>query len=402
MKRSFLLLFTSILIVFLPFSCLAQVSTAKTAQIGGDTYVKLSDVKKALTFDYKKTSTNSITITKRGSNKSLISNVTQSVVAIIGEDKQMNSEVINDYYYSKIPAGLMHGSGVIVSKDGRIITNNHVVENMKEIYVVLYNNKSYKAKLLYRNADLDLALIKINCTNLKPIEFEKMENINTGDEVIAIGTPLYFGWSNSVSKGVISGLNRPVEETYTFLQTDASINPGNSGGPLINMDGKLVGINTLGIEWFQGINFSIPVENVEYFIQQYNKYGKVKRCYTGLEFEESWLALVGIPSNQGLKIIGIKDDNIFLKGQIQEGDILESIDQSPVTSIASCNEFLKKKLPGQTVKLSFSRGSTKFTISAKLKEYLEAAKEAQTNSQATKTASKQNTEYRIQKSEWNL
>lgn len=368
-----------------PFSCLAQTSTAKTTQIGKDTYVKLSDIKKALGFDYKKTSTSSITITKKGSNKELISNVTQSVVAIIGEDKKINSEAVNDYYYSKIPAGLMHGSGVIITNDGRIITNNHVVENMKDIYVVLYNNKSYKATLLYRNEDLDLALIKINCTNLKPIQFEKMENISAGDEVIAIGTPLYFGWSNSVSKGVISGLNRPVDETYTFLQTDASINPGNSGGPLINMDGKLVGINTLGIEYFQGINFSIPVENVEYFIQHYNKYGKVKRCYTGLEFEESWLALVGIPSSQGLKIIGLKDDNIFSKNQLQEGDILEAIDKTPITSIASYNEFLKKKLPGQAIKLSFSRGPTKFTVSAKLKDYPEATNTSETDSKAENT-----------------
>jgi len=390
LKRSSLLLFTLILIISLPFCSLAQISTAKTTQIGKDTYVKLSDVKKALGFDYKKTSTNSITITKKGSNKDLINNVTQSVVAIIGEDKKTNSEIVNDYYYSKIPAGLMHGSGVIVSKDGRIITNNHVVENMKEIYVVLYNNKSYKANLLYRNTDLDLAIIKINCTNLKPIEFEKTENINAGDEVIAIGTPLYFGWSNSVSKGIISGLNRPVEETYTFLQTDASINPGNSGGPLINMDGKLVGINTLGIEGFQGINFSIPVENVEYFIKHYNNYGKVKRCYTGLEFEESWLALVGIPSNQGLKIIGLKDDSIFPKEQIQEGDILESIDQTPITSIAVYNEFLKKKLPGQTIKLSISRGLAKITVSAKLKDYPETSSKAQTDLKETKPASNQN------------
>lgn len=380
MKRSFLFLVSLILIISLPFCSLAQLSTAKTAQIGGDTYVKLSDIKKVLGFNYKKVSANSISITKKGSNKDLIDNVTQSVVAIIGEDKQINPEVVNDYYYSKIPAGLMHGSGVIISKDGRIITNNHVVESMKEIYVVLCNNKSYKAKLLYRNEDLDLALIKINCSSLKPIEFEKMENINAGDEVIAIGTPLYFGWSNSVSKGVISGLNRPVEETYTFLQTDASINPGNSGGPLINMNGKLVGINTLGIEWFQGINFSIPVENIEYFINHYNKYGKVKRCYTGLEFEESWLALVGIPSSQGLKIIGIKDDGIFTRNQVQEGDILESIDQSPITSIASYNELLKKKLPGQTVRLSLSRGQSNYTVSAKLKDYPEAKDKPQTDS----------------------
>lgn len=342
----------------------------RTKVIGGETYVSLKDMKGALNFEYEKNGKDSIVVLKQDESvKNVIKKVNQSVVAIIGEDKKLNSELVNDYYYSKIPAGLMHGSGVIVSPDGRIITNNHVVENMKDIYVVLYNNKAFKAKLLYKNKDIDLALIKINATGLKPIEFENMENISVGDEVIAIGTPLYFGWSNSVTKGIISGLNRPVDETYTYLQTDASINPGNSGGPLINMKGKLVGINTLGIMFFEGISFSIPVENVEYFLNQYNKYGKIRRAYTGLELEESWLALVGIPSDQGLKVIGIKEDCIIEKDKVLEGDILESIDGKSVTSIASYNEILKKKLPGDDVKLTFSRNSIKFTIKATLKDY---------------------------------
>ncbi len=343
---------------------------AKTKVIAGETYVSLKDMKNALDFEYEKKGKDSIVVLKQdGSVNNVIKKVNQSVVAIIGEDKKLNPELVNDYYYSKIPVGLMHGSGVIASSDGRIITNNHVVENMKDIYVVLYNNKAFKAKLLYKNKDIDLALIKINAAGLKPIEFEEMDNISAGDEVIAIGTPLYFGWSNSVTKGIISGLNRPVDETYTYLQTDASINPGNSGGPLINMKGRLVGINTLGIMFFDGISFSIPVENVEYFLDQYNKYGKIRRVYTGLEFEESWLALVGIPSDQGLKVIGIKEDSIFEKDKVQEGDILESIDGKSVTSIASHNEVLKKKLPGDYIKLTFSRNSIQFTIKAKLKDY---------------------------------
>jgi 2-alkenal reductase len=307
----------------------------------------------------------------QGLVKDLVKKVNPSVVAIIGEDKTLNNETIDDYYYSKIPSGLMHGSGVIVSKDGRIITNNHVVQDMKEIYVVLFDKRAFKAKLLYNNKDIDLALIKIDCKGLKPIIFEKQENISAGDDVIAIGTPLNFGWSNSVSKGIISGLNRPIEETYTFLQTDVSINPGNSGGPLINMDGKLVGINTMGILESQGLNFSIPVENVVYLINQYNRFGKIRRPYTGLEFEESWLAMVGIPTSQGLKVIGIKGDSAVPKGKIKEGDILEYIDGKSITSIANYNEILKKKIPGDKVVLKLSRGSKKISVTIKLKEYQE-------------------------------
>jgi 2-alkenal reductase len=347
-----------------------------TREIGGETYIKLKDAQSVFDFSYQKNSNESIVIhnQQRDWIKNVAVNVNPSVVAIIGEDRKLNPDLINDYYYSKIPAGLMHGSGVIVSQDGRIITNNHVVEPMKTIYVVLSNKKAYEATLLYRNKDIDLALIKINAAGLKPIQFEDTKNITVGDEVIAIGTPLYFGWSNSVTKGIISGLNRPVDETYTYLQTDASINPGNSGGPLINRSGNLVGINTLGIEFFQGVNFSIPVDNVQYFLNQYNKYGKIHRTYTGIEFEESWLSLMGIPSNQGLKVITLKDDCIVDKSKLQEGDILESINGASITSIASYNEILKGQLPGQEVKLTFSRNDKSFTIKAILKECLEQDK----------------------------
>lgn len=377
MKKAITLLLTLIMALNLATPCFSQEQQSlSTREIGGETYIKLKDAQSVFDFSYQKNSNESIVIhnQQRDWIKNVAVNVNPSVVAIIGEDRKLNPDLINDYYYSKIPAGLMHGSGVIVSQDGRIITNNHVVEPMKTIYVVLSNKKAYEATLLYRNKDIDLALIKINAAGLKPIQFEDTKNITVGDEVIAIGTPLYFGWSNSVTKGIISGLNRPVDETYTYLQTDASINPGNSGGPLINRSGNLVGINTLGIEFFQGVNFSIPVDNVQYFLNQYNKYGKIHRTYTGIEFEESWLSLMGIPSNQGLKVITLKDDCIVDKSKLQEGDILESINGASITSIASYNEILKGQLPGQEVKLTFSRNDKSFTIKAILKECLEQDK----------------------------
>lgn len=312
---------------------------------------------------------NGVTYVKQNSVKDVVKKVNQSVVAIIGESKKTG--FLDDYYYSKIPAGLMHGSGVVVSKDGRIITNNHVVEDMKEIFVVFPNKKTFKAKLLYKNKDIDLALIKINTKNLKPIEFEKTENINVGDDVIAVGTPLSFNWLNSVSRGIISGLNRPVDQVYSYLQTDVAINPGNSGGPLVNMEGKLIGINTLGIMFFQGVNFAIPVENVKYFIDQYNKNGKIKRAYTGIEFEESWIAVLGIPNDQGLKAIGLRDDAIFDKNSIKEGDLLTKIDNENINSMANLIEILKTKEPETEAEFTFTRNGSIFKIKAKLKEYSE-------------------------------
>lgn len=295
----------------------------------------------------------------------LIDEINASVVAIIGKNKTYRQD---DYIYSKMPNNLQHGSGVIISSDGRIITNNHVVAGMEKIYVVLYDGKAYEAQLLYNDAEIDLALIKINRKNLKPIELEGANNVKVGNTVIAIGTPLYFSYRNSASKGIISGLNRPVDKTYTYLQTDASINPGNSGGPLINMEGKLVGINTIGYMFYSGMNFAVPVENVTYFLDHYNQFGRIKKCYTGIQFEENWAAMLGIPTNQGLRVVTLREDAVVTSSQVQEGDMLEAIDGVKTSSIAAYNEILKKHLPGDQVNLNFSRGNTNFDIKVTLKE----------------------------------
>lgn len=295
----------------------------------------------------------------------VIEGVNQSVVAVIGKNTKVRER---EEQYSKFPKNLQHGSGVIVGSDGRIITNNHVVDGLNEIYVVMYDGKAYKADLLYNDKEIDLALLKINRNDLKPIKFSNQSDLKVGDDVIAIGTPLFFGYRNSASKGIISGLNRPVEHTYTYLQTDAAVNPGNSGGPLVNMKGELVGINTIGYMFFQGMNFSIPIENVDYFLDHYNRFGKIKRCFTGIEFEENWAAMLGLPTNQGLKVVTIQKDAVVKSDEVVEGDMLESIDGKIITSIAQYNENLKSHLPGDKVKLTFSRNDKKFDIMVTLKE----------------------------------
>lgn len=295
----------------------------------------------------------------------LIEDINQSVVAIIGKNKYYRE---SREIYSKMPSNLQHGSGVVISSDGQIITNNHVVEDMEEIYVVMYDGKAYRATLLYADAEIDLALIRINRDNLKAVELEAVDNVKVGNTVIAIGTPLFFGYRNSASKGIISGLNRPVEQTYTYLQTDASINPGNSGGPLINLEGKLVGINTLGYQYYSGMNFAIPVENVAYFLNHYYQFGRIRRCYTGIQFEENWAAMLGIPTNQGLRVVTLRDDAVVSSDVVKEGDMLEAIDGIKTSSIAAYNEILKNYLPGNQVTLTFSRNGEEFNIVVTLKE----------------------------------
>lgn len=298
----------------------------------------------------------------------VIDEVNQSVVAVIGRNTKYRER---DYIYSKFPKNLQHGSGVVINDAGRILTNNHVVDGLDEIYVVTYDGNVYKADLLYADKEIDLALLKINRSDLDPIKLADEKEIKVGDEVVAIGTPLFFGYRNSASKGIVSGLNRPVDGTYTYLQTDASVNPGNSGGPLVNMNSELVGINTLGYMFYQGMNFSIPVGNINYFLDHYNKFGKIKRCFTGIEFEENWAALLGLPTNQGLKVVTLQKDAVVTDEQVKEGDMLEAIDGKVTTSIAQYNIILKDHLPGDKVKLTFSRGDKKFDITVVLKEQLD-------------------------------
>lgn len=295
----------------------------------------------------------------------VIDEVNQSVVAIIGNNTQYRDQGDT---YSKYPKNLQHGSGVVVEKDGKILTNNHVIDGIDTIYVVTFDGNVYKAKLLYADKEIDLALIQIDRKDLKPITLANEKQVKVGDDVVAIGTPLFFGFRNSASKGIISGLNRPVDGTYTYLQTDAAVNPGNSGGPLVNMKCELVGINTLGYSYYQGMNFSIPADNIKYFLDHYKKYGKIKRCYTGIEFEENWAALLGLPTNQGIKVVTIQKGAAISPNDVKEGDLLESIDGKPTTSIAEYNEILKNHLPGDKVKFSFLRGKNIYEIQVTLKE----------------------------------
>lgn len=305
------------------------------------------------------------TMTEKKKVYEVVDEVNQSVVAIIGKNTSYREE---DYIFSKYPKNLQHGSGVVIDNEGGIITNNHVVDGIEDIYVVTYDGKVYKAELLYTDKDIDLALLKIERKDLKPVKLADENEIRVGDEVIAIGTPLFFGYRNSASKGIVSGLNRPVDGIYTYLQTDASINPGNSGGPLINMKCELVGINTLGYMYYQGMNFSIPVGNIKYFLEHFEKYGRIRRCFTGIEFEENWAAMLGLPTNQGLKVVTIQNNSIVSKEQVKEGDMLESINGKPTNSIAQYNDILKDHLPGDKVRLTFSRGAASFDITVTLKE----------------------------------
>ena len=273
---------------------------------------------------------------------SVIESVSPSVVGIIGRGKT------ESYYGSQ--EGIMSGSGVIIKTGGEILTNAHVVKNMNTILVVMNDGKGYEAQLKYIDEDTDLAVVKIKKIGLPVVKFANSEDIVVGKQVIAIGTPITFSLRNSATVGHISGLNRSVGEPYRLVQTDTAITHGNSGGALINMNGELVGITSSG---YSGTNttFAVPVDTVKYVLNQFELYGKVRHISFGAEFQEDWLAELGVPSEAGLTIKGLEKSSPLAKASFKTGDVLVSVDDVAINSIVELNELMKNYLPGDTVKV---------------------------------------------------
>jgi serine protease Do len=226
------------------------------------------------------------------------------------------------------------GSGVIISQDGYILTNNHVVERAQEVTVTLSNKKEYKAQVIGRDPKTDLAVLKIEAQ--KPLPAAAMgnsEQLKVGDWVIAIGNP--FGLNHTVTSGIVSAKGRvigagPYDD---FIQTDASINPGNSGGPLFNMRGEVVGINTAIIPQGQGIGFAIPVNTAKPLIPQLVTKGEVTRGYLGVNIQSITPDLakaLQIENREGALVADVIPDSPAEKGGIKRGDIIIAYDGKSV------------------------------------------------------------------------
>jgi len=325
----------------IPSLALAQGKTMGATEINGEVYVKAKDMIAQLggsgSFDKQG---GKFVYTGQEDIPKLVERMSPSVVAIIG---RMESTSRQDDGRNN----LVHGTGVIVKTDGWVLTNAHVVKDLKEITVVTADGKTYAGKRTHIDEESDLALVKIEAKQLPAAVFSASE-AKVGETVIAIGTPISFALRNSISVGVVSGVQRSVHSTYMLLQTDAAINPGNSGGPLINTKGEVIGINTLkfaavGVE---SLGFSIPSSTAQYVMKHFFTYGKVKRPSLGIELEESWAAIIGLPTSDPLKVTYVSKDSPAQKAGIKVGDVIYSIDGTNVTTVVGYNELLKKYLPG--------------------------------------------------------
>ncbi|MEG2569985.1 MAG: trypsin-like peptidase domain-containing protein [Clostridia bacterium] len=259
------------------------------------------------------------------------------------------------------------GSGIIMSADGYIITNNHVVEGMSKISVVTDAGKNYPAKVIGTDSRTDLAVLKITATGLPVAVFGNSDKLEQGDVAVAIGNPAGIQLQNTVTSGIISAINRDIiieDREMTLIQTDASINPGNSGGPLVNEFGQVIGINTvkIGISYYEGLGFAIPINTVKPIVDERISRGYIKGRpsigINGSSISERDAQYMGLVPGMYIEYVHPNSD-AFKKG-LQRGDIITKMNGTPLTSREEVKKVRDKFKAGDTVKLTvFRNGQTK-------------------------------------------
>ena len=267
------------------------------------------------------------------------------------------------------PSGGM-GSGVIVSPEGYILTNHHVIEGAEAIEVNLHDGRNAMAKVIGNDPDTDLALLKIDLPNLPVIVLGQMETLQVGDAVLAIGNP--FGVGQTVTSGIVSALGRKqlgINTFENFIQTDAAINPGNSGGALVDANGLLMGINTAIYSRSggnMGIGFAIPVSTARQVLEGIVKNGVVVRGWVGVEPNDLTPELAesfGISRLQGVVVTGVLQNGPAFKAGVRPGDVLLGVDGKTVENVDQLLAAIAALKPGVTASLSIERGGSPLSVS---------------------------------------
>lgn len=265
------------------------------------------------------------------------------------------------------------GSGVIYRADGYILTNNHVVQ-ADEINVTLDDKRTFKGKIVGRDSFTDLALIKIDATNLPAARFGSSKTLRPGDWAIAIGSPL--GLDHTVTFGIISALGRSLNEVGTnveLIQTDAAINPGNSGGPLLNIKGEVIGLNTAIRGDAQNVGFAIPIDVAQEVAEQLLNGGKIARAYLGIymqDLDEPIRKSLGLPEkSKGVLVARVSADGPADKAGMMQGDVIEKIEGKPVEASKQVQELVRKHKPGDSLNLLVMRNGGLTAVTVKIGDY---------------------------------
>jgi Do/DeqQ family serine protease len=261
------------------------------------------------------------------------------------------------------------GSGVIISEDGYIVTNNHVIKDATELEVTLNNNKSYKAKLIGTDSKMDIALLKIDADEKLPYStFADSDAVKVGEWVLAVGNP--YNLNSTVTAGIVSAKARNLDSRgiQSFIQTDAAVNPGNSGGALVNTRGELIGINTMissPTGSYAGYSFAVPSNITRKIIEDLMEYGNVQRGILGVEGGELNSKVsqeIGINDTEGFYVEKVTKNSGAEKAGIKSGDIIKKLDNQKVSSYAELSGYINSKRPDDKVQVTFVRNGKTYVV----------------------------------------
>ena len=315
-------------------------------------------------------------------------NSIHSVVHVTSKYNLENNDTYNNSFYEWLfgerynqPA-VSFGSGVIISEDGYIVTNNHVIEDSDEIQVVLNDKRTFTAKLVGADPGTDLALLKVESAGLPFISFGNSDVLKVGEWVLAVGNP--FNLTSTVTAGIVSAKarnisildnksNYPIE---SYIQTDAAVNKGNSGGALVNLKGELVGINSAILSpsgAYSGYSFAIPINLVKKVVTDFIKYGEVQRAVLGINIKDvnsETAKRFNLDKIEGVLISGINDDGAAQEAGLEEGDIIVEINKIKTNSVAELTEQIGKYRPGEIIYVTVKRANKKKQFEVLLRNML--------------------------------
>lgn len=295
-----------------------------------------------------------------------------------GAPQQRQQPNRNEKKSEPVQSGL--GSGVILSADGYIVTNNHVIDGADKLEVLLNDNSTYEARIIGTDEATDLALIKVDAKDMKAITFGDSENLKIGEWVLAVGNP--FGFNSTVTAGIVSAKGRSLSHNSgrqtmgieSFIQTDAALNPGNSGGALVNLKGELVGINSAiysNTGSYSGFSFAIPTSIVKKVMADLREYGTVQRAVLGCsvaELDAEKAKEKGIKAvKAGMLVASVSDRSTAREMGLEEDDVITAINGVEISTFAQLQEQLSKFRPGDKITLTYWRENKKYTSTGTLR-----------------------------------
>ncbi len=300
-------------------------------------------------------------------------NSRQAVVFVRSKRKMNDQNLLADAYNAET------GSGVIISSDGYIITNNHVINGGEVVEVMLNDNREYQAKIIGTDINTDLALIKIEATELDYLVFGNSDSLQVGEWVMAVGNP--FRLQSTVTAGIVSAKGRNInilenQGIESFIQTDAAVNAGNSGGALVNTKGELVGINTAIMTTtgnYEGFSFAVPCNLAKKVVNDIRQYGFVQRGWLGVELEnidDNRAKKLSIPEVAGVYVSLVTKGGAAFDAGIQSGDVITVINNYKIQSLPQFMELIGTFKPGDKVRLEFIRNGRKSVVVAVLRNQL--------------------------------